>query len=68
MGKSHFSMSHPDARYISEEISPYNNIYSGVWGYPVWPELPAYSPETVLQPDQDDKYQDAECQGGRNYQ
>ena len=31
-------------------------MYPGVWRYSVWPELPPYSPETVLQPDQDDKY------------
>ena len=45
----------------------YIYICPGVWGYPVWPELPAYSPETLLQPDQDDKYQDPEYQGGGNY-
>ena len=43
-------------------------MYPGVWRYSVWPELPPYSPETVLQPDQDDKYQDTENQGGGNHQ
>ena len=44
------------------------NTCSGVRGDSVWPELPAYCSETLIQPDQDQQYQDGEDQGRGNYQ